>query len=53
MSQPPATKIVLKREKDAEYSETAKHFDEQAKYVHLDLFNVLDYSGSFEMHIEK
>ena len=23
-----------------------------AKYVHLDLFYVLDYSGSFDMHIE-
>ena len=23
-----------------------------AKYVHLDLFYVVDYSGSFDMHIE-
>ena len=23
------------------------------KYVHLDLFYILDYSGSFDMHIEK
>ena len=30
------------------------YFDEKyAKYVHLDLFYALDYSGSFDMHIEK
>ena len=30
------------------------YFDEKfAKYVHLDLFYVLDYTESFDKHIEK
>ena len=52
-----ATKIVffLVREEDAECSETEKYvfWWKITKYVHLDLFYVLEYSRSFDMQIEK
>ena len=48
-----ATKKVFWREKDAECSEMQKYVFWWKKYVDLGLFYVLDYSGSFDMHIEK
>ena len=50
-----ATKIFRKEKKMQNVLKRKNmYFDEKfAKYVHLDLFYVLDYTVSFDKHIEK